>query len=223
MQNNSIYFNAGNAYVAQGTNPDPVNGWGSNANIRIFGKVTSVPDDGLDNSGATNRSENFILGAYVDKDGYVQNPTSKMLHPIQLFTGSVYSSYRLSEGYIGGIDYSSTSLTGSGLCTTGALVECGSGRFRYNVDQKTPGYANMKGSGNLKNGINILYREQPQISASIQAVPNPLTYGDILSSVSVVRFNSSIAGYVNGDGLNSNFGEISYDSITLIKGSLSET
>ena len=219
--NNSIYFNAGNAYVAQGVNSDP-NYWGPDANIIIKGKVTTVPESSLDSSGATNRSENFILGAYVDKNGDVQNPTSKMLHPIQFFTGSVYGSSRLSAGYIGGINYQITPLVaGSGDCTMGALVECGSGRFRYNVDQKTPGYANMQGSGNLKNGINILYREQPQISASIQAVPNPVTYGTVVSTD--VTFYSAISGYVNGDGINSNFGEISYNLITLTKGPFSET
>jgi hypothetical protein len=82
--------------------------------------------------------------------------------------------------------YSGSIASSTGLST---LLGSGSGRFRYNSDETSPGYTTALGTG-----IYAIYREQPTLSITPSTASS--TYGSV---VSVAGVTETISGYQNGD------------------------
>jgi len=99
----------------------------------------------------------------------------------KLYTGSIAGSTGLS-GY--------------------TALSSGSGRFRYNSDESSSGYTKA-----LATGLNVIYREQPTLSASVSSASK--TYDSLVYSGTP---SLTYAGFVNGDTAG---GDITINSSTI--------
>jgi filamentous hemagglutinin family protein len=100
--------------------------------------------------------------------------------------------------------YSGSIAGTTGVGTLGSMAESGSGKFRYNSDETKANYTkSLDQKSGTNNGVNIIYREAPEITVTAKSTPtSTLTYnGSIQNDPNAGYTSDLLTPAKNGDTL----------------------
>jgi hypothetical protein len=194
----SLFVYSSNGALTLGT-VNGINGISTTGNIAIStdtGNLTIT--QGVS---TTNASEEAILLGAGDS---MQNGATSDGNIIRSGSGAISVGVGGTAKLYTGSIADSTGLVGYSTLTSG------SGRFRYNSSQANTGYTKE-----LATGLNLIYREQPTLSAQVSSASK--TYdGQVYSETPSLTYSGFVNGDTAGDDITINSSTIVGDGLTAV-------